>query len=61
MALHPVPSASFQITALITELFENRTNPALLFLLLLLFLVWPLFSLYFTSLSIVVSELFCLM
>lgn len=43
IALHPVPSASFQITALITDLFENRMNPALLPLLLLLFLIWPLF------------------
>lgn len=33
MALHPVPSASFQITALITGLFENSEWVPLFFLL----------------------------
>lgn len=48
MALHPVPSASFQITALITELFERKMNPALRHLLH--FLLWAVFfslSLFF--------------
>lgn len=44
MALRPVPSASIPITILITELFENRMNTALL--LLLNFLICALASLY---------------
>lgn len=44
MALHPVPSALFQITALIRELFENKVNLALLRHLLLLH-VLPFLSL----------------